>query len=64
MKFSVSIFRKSVEKIEVRMHLSCRITEVTDTQNMQYIAFPRQQCLLERASILHYKYTYRTVILV
>jgi hypothetical protein len=41
-----------------RMRLACRLTEATDThsEHLIRIAFPRQQWLRERASILHYTY--------
>ena len=34
------------------------------TQNAQYIAFPVQQWLFERALLLHYKYKHRNIIVV
>jgi hypothetical protein len=41
-----------------RMRFACRITKAADTHSeyVTYFAFPRQQCLRERASMLRYTY--------
>ena len=41
------------------MRFECWITKATDTPSeyVMFIAFPRNQCLREGASMLHYKYT-------
>jgi hypothetical protein len=41
-----------------RMRIACWITKATDTssESVIFIAFPRQQWLRERASILRYTY--------
>jgi hypothetical protein len=42
-----------------RMRVSCWITKATNTRSEDIIltAFPRQQCLRERTTILDYMYT-------
>ena len=52
----MSIFRKSIGKIQVSVKSPCWVTKATNT-HLQYvisIAFPRQQWLRERASNLPY----------
>ena len=39
-----------------RMRIACWITNATDTLRMYDTAFPWQQCLRERASLLRYTY--------
>jgi hypothetical protein len=47
-----------VDNIIGRMRFAYRITEATNTHSeyVIFIAFPRQQWLRERASMLRYKY--------
>ena len=50
-----------------RMRIACWITKATDTHSeyvLTHIAFPLQQWLHERASILHYKYFALSVLLI
>jgi hypothetical protein len=48
-----------------RMRIACRITKATDTHSEYVIriAFPWQQWLRERASVLRHTYTVRLVFL-
>jgi hypothetical protein len=42
------------------MRIACWLPKTSDTQNMYYFfLFPLQQCLLEHASVLRYKYMVR-----
>jgi hypothetical protein len=56
-KFGTAI-QATDDDIVRRMRLACWITKATDTHSeyVIFIAFPRQQWLHERASILRYTY--------
>jgi hypothetical protein len=46
------------QMVILRMRIACFITKATDThlEYIKLVAFPRQQCLRERSSMLPYTY--------